>query len=185
MTVGIDLDSTLNTLDEDWLRLYNEKYSDDLKPSDILTWDTHKYTRPECGMKIYELLDTPGLFASLDVRPGAKEFTDWLSSIKAEIYVVTAYHAEVCVDKRDWVKKNLPAVNPRNIIFCNNKGLIQTDILIDDGPHNILSYDKANPAGLPIVYAQPWNQDLYGLYPRLSSYEDIKNYIIHYFMLDI
>ena len=174
-TFGIDLDDTLNNLCDVWLEHYNRDYKENLKKEDIKSWNIASYTK--IGDRIYDYLLYPNFFQSLGIQPQAKEVTEWLSQY-FELYIVTAYHPATCYDKSKWVEKNLPHIPSRNIIFCNNKGLVHTDFLLDDGLHNIEAYKKNNPRGFPIVFTQPWNLNVAEHYVRADNWEDVQNIVL-------
>ncbi|AAK79190.1 5'(3')-deoxyribonucleotidase [Clostridium acetobutylicum] len=138
-TLGIDLDTTLNTLDREWVKRYNEIYKDKLLPSDIKGWDIENYVKPECGKKIYDILKEPHFFRNLGVQPFAETALEELTSI-FNIYIVSATHYKVCEDKGNWIKEKFPFISYQNIIFCHNKGLVHLDILIDDNPLNLENF---------------------------------------------
>lgn len=169
-SIGIDLDSTLNNLLPFWIDLYNEKYNDNLNPNSIIRWDTHEFVKPECGLAVYDLLDTPNLFYDLDVIPYAQEVTQWLSE-RYDLYIVTAYHSKVCVDKTRWIEKYFPHINSRNIIFCNNKGMVCTDYLIDDAMHNIEAFK-----GIGLLLDKPYNQVCDKECTRVDNWLDVFDY---------
>ena len=152
--IGIDLDSTLNNLEEVWVNRYNEDYNDNIVQ--FGRWDVHNTVKPECGAKIYNYLTEPQFFFNLDIKKDAKEVVHFLSK-KYDLYVVTAYVPEACMDKTNWIKKQNLSINPKNIIFINNKGLLGSSLhyLIDDGPHNF-EYFK----GTGLIFDMPYNQDM-------------------------
>lgn len=170
-TLGIDLDSTLNNLDEVWLKLYNHDYNDNL--TDWNNWNINEIVKRECGEKIFDYLRIPGFFYSLDIRPNAISVIDKLIE-KFDIYIVTAYIPETCVDKTNWIKKYLPKIKPENIIFCNNKGLLNLDYLIDDGPHNIECFKQKG-----ILYNMPYNSYLGDKYTRVNNWLEIEDLLIN------
>lgn len=177
-TLGIDLDSTLNTLDIEWIEAYNKDYNDNLTREDMIRWEVDTYVKPECGKKFYNYLLLPNFFKNLGIQPYAQEVTKELSKY-FDIYIVTAYHPATCVDKCEWVKTHLPHIPIENVIFCNNKGLIHTDILIDDGGHNLLAFYENNRSGLPIVYDAPWNRYLENQFLRFDDWRNIRDYLIN------
>lgn len=148
--IGIDLDSTMNNLEQVWLERYNLDFKDNLK--EWYTWDVHKYVKKECGKKIYDYLHEPNFFYNLDIKPNVKEVIDFLSS-KYELYVPTAYSADTCLDKVNWIKKHNLNIKEENVIFINNKSLLDLDYLIDDGPHNFNNFK-----GIGLVFDQPYNR---------------------------
>lgn len=164
--LGIDLDSTLNNLEEIWLKKYNEEYKDNLK--EWSTWHIHNHVKPECGKNIFKYLHEPNFFYDLDIRENAKDVFEYLNEY-FDIYIVTAYTVDTCVDKVNWVKKHLPTFNIENVIFCNDKSVLNLDYLIDDGPHNILGFKQ-----IGIVYDMSYNINLPSNYLRVKNWLDIK-----------
>jgi 5'(3')-deoxyribonucleotidase len=169
-SIGLDLDTCLNNLEHQWLSDYNRDYNDNLTPEDLLTWDTWKYVKPECGKKIYDYLKKPGYFKNLSPQPYAQETVKWLSQY-FDLYIVTAYHASTCQDKTDFILANYPEINERNIIFLNNKGLIMLDYLVDDGPHNVEVFK-----GKSILMDMAYNKFLGNKYIRCHDFRDVKKY---------
>ena len=60
LTILVDMDSIAADLQEKWYGAYNKRYNDTITVDDILSWDTHKYVKPECGKKIYKYF-TPSI----------------------------------------------------------------------------------------------------------------------------
>jgi 5'-nucleotidase len=169
--IAIDLDEVLNNLHSDWLDVYNLEFNDNMKASDIHSWAIDEYVKPEAKNKIMDYLLEPGFFLGLGIKPHAQEITEWLSSYY-ELYIVTAYHPYVCRDKADWVEKHFPHIGTKNIIFCNNKGLIIADYLIDDGGHNVEAFTSGNP----LLFDASWNKYLGDKYLRVKNWVDIERY---------
>jgi 5'(3')-deoxyribonucleotidase len=174
--LAIDLDSTLNTLDTEWIQFYNKDFNDNLTREDMIRWEVYTYVKPECGKKIYDYLLYSNFFKNLGMQLNADNVTKWLQQFY-DIYIVTAYTPSTCADKCEWVKQHLPHIPVENIIFCNNKGLIKADILIDDGGHNLVAFKETNPHGIPIVFDAPWNRDLQCKAIRVYDWLDIKENI--------
>ena len=61
-TLLIDMDSVICDLMTDWHNQYNKDYCDSLSVEKLKCWESEKYVKPECGTKIYDYLDQPGLF---------------------------------------------------------------------------------------------------------------------------
>lgn len=174
-TILIDLDDTLNSLVPKWLELYNKDFGDNLKQENILSWNIVDYVKPEAKKVFFDYILQDGFFQQLDIQPYAYETTKWLSNY-FNIYIVTAYHPKTCWDKAQWVTKNLPHINNHNIIFCNHKGLIKGDYLIDDGLHNVLEFKNTNTFGLPLVFDKPWNQHLENKFIRVKDWLEIREW---------
>jgi 5'-nucleotidase len=168
-TIGIDLDDTLNNLVDVWLEHYCKDYDDDIKKEDIHSWDITSYVKLEAKSSFFNYLSQPDFFKLLGIQPYAQEVIKWLSEY-FNLYIVTAYYHLACKDKAEYIIKNFPSINPKNIIFCNDKGLINTDYLIDDGKHNLEAFN-----GIGLLYDKPWNRD-YTTDLRFTDWLEIKEY---------
>ena len=165
-TLGIDLDDTSNNLCDVWIERYNKDYNDNI--TEFWDWDCTKCVKPECGEKIYDYLSEPLFFYNLGIKDNAREVIDLLFE-EFEIYIVTSYRAKTCVDKTNWIKKYLPNIKVENIIFCNNKGLLNLDFLIDDGLHNIEAFKQK-----AIIFNHAHNKDYNGDEVRVNNWLEIK-----------
>ena len=85
------------------------------------------------------------------------------------VYIVTAYTVTTCVDKVKWIRKYLPSFDKKNVVFCNDKNLINADVLIDDAPHNLESFPNKT-----ICFDMPYNKEAKCDY-RAFSWDDINN----------
>lgn len=166
--LGIDLDSTLNNLDKVWLKRYNEDYNDSLKQWN--DWQVLRCVKPECGKKILDYLLEPNFFKTLGVQKYAAETIKYLSQY-FDIYIITAYNVVTCVDKAEWLKEHFQMIKQENIIFCNDKSVLNIDYLIDDGPHNIEGFKQTG-----IIFDKPYNKHLNKKeYPyRCKTWKDVK-----------
>jgi len=172
-TIGIDMDDVLNCLVDEWiLNVYNREYNDSLTMKDVNDWDITKYIKAECGNKVYDILLRPNFFEHLLVKEYAQEVTKRFSE-KYELYIITAYSPQTVVNKVNWLAKYFPHIDPKRIIFCNTKGLIKVDYLIDDGLHNITDYINNGGKG-PIIFDRPWNRKACISIPRVKNWLEIE-----------
>jgi 5'(3')-deoxyribonucleotidase len=150
--VLIDIDNTLNNLTDKWVELYNKKYNDNLLSINVNEWDISKFVKPECGKKIYDLLETPGLFLSLSPLKDSQDVMGVLTKYY-DVYIVTScLYAPNCVEKYNWIKEMYPTVNLKNFITCHNKSLLKGDYIIDDNVDNIRHFN-----GKKLLYNQSHN----------------------------
>lgn len=167
--IGVDLDCTLSKMMIEWLSRYNRDFGDNLSEEEILDWNITKFIKPEAKKSaIWEYLSSPEFFLNIEPEKGIKEGMKFLCSF-ADVYIVTAYVPESCLDKTKWVKNNLPDFNQKNIVFCNNKSLMDLDFLIDDGNHNSEGFK-----GTFIIFDKPWNRRCKKI--RLRNWKEIKNF---------
>jgi 5'(3')-deoxyribonucleotidase len=170
LKIGIDIDSTLNTLDVEWAAWVRENGDPNFYPESILTWDTHKYTT--IGKKVYDYLHIDGAFRNLGIRPFAQSVVHKLHLAGHEILVVSSCDpAKSWAEKYEWVGEHFPFIQKKNRIACSRKGLLKLDVLIDDGPHNFDEFE-----GLAIVMDQPWNRQYDG--ERAYNWVDVERKLI-------
>jgi 5'-nucleotidase len=176
LSVAVDLDSTLNNLDEVWiLKDYNEMYNDNLTAEDMVCWDTHKYVKPECGKKVFEILAQPGYFRNLGLKDAwTKESFEWLCE-HFDVYIVSSCHPDSVADKVAWMADHFPNFDPKRFIACHHKGLINTDLLIDDGPHNVVEFKQES-----LLIDAAYNRHLNGLehdFKRVKNWKEIREHL--------
>ncbi len=70
-----------------------------------------------------------------------------------EVYLVSSGSVGSLCDKARWSAEHLPFMKDRLFLTDRKtpKGLIRGDVLIDDGPHNLLDYKARNPNGCAIA----------------------------------
>ena len=170
MRILIDMDGVMADTVEHWLSRYNEEYDDRLTHNDITQWEIHKFVKPECGLSMYKIMEREGFFLDLKPMPHLSESMRELQDMGHDLVVVTATPTNSrtgLYDKVKWLKTNLPWFDANNFVSTSLKGVVDGDLLIDDGPHNIAGFP-----GATCVYDQPWNQ-LVAANHRVSGWRDI------------
>lgn len=138
-TLVVDQDQVLADLLAGLLNKYNKLYNDNLKPEDIKSWAISEYTK--CGEEIYDLLNDYHLFRNLPVIENSQEVLYRLTD-KYSVYIVTSatYVKESMIAKMEWLNEHFPFIPNSNIVFCGDKSIIDADIMIDDGIHNLENF---------------------------------------------
>lgn len=159
-----DMDSIVTDLLGDWLKAYNASYGDSLAVEGVVDWDMHKIVKPECGLKLYDILDQPGFFERLRPLPGAVDGIEMLKSNGHDITFVTAGKGSHTEQKYAWVKKHFGHIGlgSKDIIIANaaKKKLVRGDVLIDDCPSTCLEYKQAWPGARVLTIAYPYNESV-------------------------
>lgn len=170
LRIGIDLDATLNNMEEKWVHRYNSDYNDNLL--EWVNWAVELDVKPECGVKIFNYLKEPNFFEDSGIKPNAKDVVSWMNN-HFELYIVTAYSDYQCKGKIAWVEKELPFFPKENVIFINNKSLLNLDYLIDDAPHNIINF-----GGNVIIFDKLYNRHIEesDTKKRLNDWSEIKSF---------
>jgi 5'-nucleotidase len=171
-TLLIDMDSVIVDLMTEWFRRYNEEYQDTMTVERILCWQTEKYVKPECGKKIYDYLDAPGLFRSLQPLPHAVEVLERLAK-SYELLIVTSSRTFAYTEKEQWVEEHLPFIGKENLIFAHRKDMIRGDLLFDDAPHNLEAFRATGRIAVAMDY--PYNRSVD--VPRVSGWLEFESFL--------
>lgn len=158
-TVAIDQDQVLADLLKGWIDINNRICGDTLDYKDIDEWDVSKFTKN--GKGVYKVLSDPSIYDNVPVIPHSVEAVGKMQEVGYDVFVVTsANNNPVLIDaKLRWLGKHFSMIPKKNIIFCDRKGFINMDYLIDDKPENLKDYNIRNPSGTPILFHANHNKD--------------------------
>ncbi|TDO23926.1 5' nucleotidase, NT5C type [Pedobacter duraquae] len=135
-TIAIDMDGVLADIEAQALNWYERDFHVKLTKAD-LQGKTEMDLFPEKGI-IRDFVLTKGFFLTLPVMEGAVEAVKSLSE-HFEIYVVSAAMEFPLSlnEKLEWLGIHFPFISWKNIIFCGDKSIINTDYMIDDHIKNL------------------------------------------------
>jgi len=164
MRLGIDLDGVVADFNTGWMTRYNDEFGTDLSPSLVTSWDamiplTHflsidefwEWARNGSG---------PGLFRHLPLFDGAKPALNRLSK-NHEIVIITTKPSWANAETFSWVGEHeLPT---REIHIIGEKWLVDCDVYLDDGPHNLESLVARRPDRTVCRFIRPWNRPIRGV----------------------
>ncbi len=164
LRVGLDVDDTLYECNAYALSIINGRHPDDepINLNEITGWGN-------CGRRADEriaLYSDPEFVATQPICPGAQKFVRELSRL-ADVFFITAVPAGCMSARAERLIRDFPEIPPQNIIIGTRKEIMQLDILLDDGAHNISS----SKAAYPVLFRRPWNSHLSGLL-SVNSYSD-------------
>lgn len=175
----VDVDGVVADLHTEWLRRYNRDYNDTLTYEQITAWNIHQFTKPECGVRVYDYLADADLYNNVPVIKDAVWGTGALRRMGHSVVYVTAYFN---VRRVRWLHKHgflLPNNSQwalaEDVIMANNKDYVLGDMLIDDKPENL----KNRPFG--VLFEQPWNISWTGQAERVKNWEEIVQLIVDKF----
>lgn len=142
-TIGIDMDGVLADIEDHILQSYAAETGIILTREDIKGKSEEElFPDRETVMKI---CNKAGFFRNLPLMEGAVETVKKLTE-DYEVYIVSAAmeFPLSLFEKREWLAEHFPFIGWRNIIFCGDKSIIDTDYLIDDHCKN-LDFCKGKP----------------------------------------
>ncbi|MEE0967844.1 MAG: hypothetical protein U0M06_00530 [Clostridia bacterium] len=164
LRVGLDVDDTLYECNSYALSIINSRHpeEEDITLNEITCWG-------KCGGRADERLALYGDPEFVETQPiltGAQKFVRELSKL-ADVFFITAVPAQCMSARAERLIRDFPEIPPQNIIIGTRKEIMQLDILLDDGAHNISN----SRAAYPVLFRKPWNTHLSGLL-SVNSYSD-------------
>lgn len=162
LTILIDLDNTLNNLDEHFTREWALKYTSEIDREK--DWDIHKCV-PESEVELSKkLIGRKGFYKEITIKEGAQKAVKRLQEMEGvEVKICTHvdhYEMEYSPsDKREWLIEKFGKEIEDKIIFVmgdNDKTVFEGHIIIDDNPN--VGIGKRKPTWEVIYYKQNHNQ---------------------------
>lgn len=134
--IAIDMDDTIAYLVKDWVKAINEGENENVEV--VSNWDIASHFK--CGKKVYNYLSYD-LYRNLDVIEDSQETIKMLMQ-KYDVFIVTSatHYLDSLVSKVEWLKEHFPFIPLSNVVLCGDKSIINADIMIDDGVHNLETF---------------------------------------------
>lgn len=156
LSFAVDVDDVLFECIPYALKLANEKYGFEppIRPEEVTQWGITGQ-RTDVIFEYFEQMD---FYETQPVIEGAKEFIKKLCDM-AEVFINTAIEPQFMGIRAKRIMEEFPEIRKENIIMSSRKDRISTDIIWDDGVHNVLK----TTAAYPILCRRPWNQQITGI----------------------
>lgn len=155
LKVGIDVDDILFSCDQYAIDLANKEYGIE-PPLSIEELDSWGKTGKRTDI-IFDYFQKPDFFENQPLIAGAKDFIRQMVK-KAEVFFITAIAPEFMSIRAKRLMDEFPEVPKENIIIGFRKDMIDVDVILDDGSHNIIQSKSA----YPVLMRKPWNQHMTG-----------------------
>ena len=162
ISVALDCDDVLFDCVQYAIDRINTKKGLNISVEQVIGWG-----KAEGNAKlIFKEWTTREFFENQPVLEGAKEFIHNLSKI-CEIYIATAIEPQFMDIRIRRIMEEFPEINPSNIYMGSSKNKIKTDVLLDDGFHNI----RTSIADYPVLLRKNWNKDATGVL-AVNTYDE-------------
>ena len=171
MRILIDMDDTIELLLEAWVRKANALYGRDVKCEDVKEWDVTKAYPGLTHEEVYGVLKDPDFWYTVEPAPGAVKGVKKLME-EHDVYIVTVTpYDEIAPKMENLIFRRFPYITWDRVIITGNKRLISADVMIDDGPHNLIG-----AACEKILVDAPYNREFdekaYGM-TRVRTWDEI------------
>lgn len=169
-SIAIDMDHVIADIEQQMIDWYHKKHGV-LVQKKALEGVPEGAAFPEIE-KVRQLLFEPGFFRTAGVIPGAQEAVEKLWR-DFDVYIVSAAmeFPQSLYEKYEWLREHFPFIGWKNIIFCGDKSVVDTDFMIDDHLKN-LNYCK----GRGILYTACHNMTIdYDV--RVNNWDEALQYV--------
>ena len=139
LTVLVDIDDTIEYLLRAWVDYLNDKHGTNVKYDDITDWDISSFFPELSTDEVFFPLHQPEFWKQVEPMPDAVEYIKKLMDDGFQIYLCTSTDYRNVKPKYEYIiQKHFPYVAWNQIIVAYKKQMINADVLIDDGVHNLI-----------------------------------------------
>lgn len=170
-SIAIDMDGVLADVEAHFLSWYKRDYNITMTKED-LHGKSEEEAFPERGI-IKKFASSPGFFLTVPVMHGAIKAVESLNE-KYNVYVVSAAmeFPQSLTEKKQWLENNFPSISWKNIIFCGNKSIINTDYMIDDHIKNLDFF------GGETIMFNAFHNVKYDHHTRVNGWEEVTDLLL-------
>lgn len=111
-------------------------------------------------------LQSADFYRHQPMLPGADAFLKSLMEI-ANVTIMTAVYPQFMGERIERLQTLFPFFPMSNILMGQRKEMLRSDIMLDDGAHNLYSSDSR----LPVLFRRPWNRKVSGIC-CINNYEE-------------
>ena len=167
MKLGIDFDGVMNNMLETWVEWLNKEHGTHVKVEDVTEWELAKQFPYLTKSELFKPLNTPEFWDEVTIKHEAPEVVEKLIAEGHEVYVITSTHYKILPYKfKRSLFAHFPYLTKENLIVTYNKALINVDLLLDDGVHNLKDF-----RGVKVVFDATYNRAFEGDY-RVGSWKE-------------
>lgn len=150
----LDCDDVLLDCNQYALDTINHAYGWDYGLDDITGWGRlgNALDKRLC------LFSDPRFIRSIPPIRGAADFIVKLQE-KGEVFVCTSVDPKCAGERISSIIEHFPMIPVENILIGTRKDLLQADVILDDGYHNL----KNSNVRYPVLFRKPWNHTITGI----------------------
>lgn len=172
LTILVDMDDVLENLVECWVNELNKKCGSSLREEDITDWRIAKFFPQLTKDDLFSPLNTTEFWEKISPMQNAQEVLKRLIDDGHTIRIVTASHYATVPAKIKRLLEMYPYLKWEDVIVASDKSLVNGDIMIDDGTHNL----ETTSCDLLILFDRPHNRsynDLAAGMVRVETWDEI------------
>lgn len=169
LKVVCDFDDVLAVCNEYALQMLEEREGIHCDVDDIKIWGL-------TGTDIDRRLQYFKEASFYDNQPAIPEARFFLNSLMemANVSIVTAVDPEFMGNRIKRISELFPEFPLDHVLMGTRKDLIQSDVMLDDGLHNLVN----SSCRLPVLFDRPWNRSVSGIC-RIRNYDEFLTLMNH------
>ena len=149
----------------------------DVTTKDITDWemaDTLKLGKKD-RERVYRFIDRPNMAYMMNDYPGSVEAVKRLYKMATVVFVTTPFATNPTwtFDRDRWLVERFGKELGRRVIHTSLKYMVSGDVFVDDKPANVDKWRESHPAGIALLWDQPYNQK--SKLPRAFNWRDVEN----------
>ncbi len=160
MRVLVDQDEVLCQFVARAVEWFNQDHGTHWTVDDVRSWRLQETFGADSEIYFRNYMRHSVFYPNLEPMPGAVDGMKQLIADGHDVLIVTAVpkSATTAYDgKVNWLSTSMPFFDLKNFMPAQRKHLGRGDVLVDDGPHNLLAFAAAG--GTSVVFDRPSNQD--------------------------
>lgn len=139
LTVLVDMDDTIEGLAKAWADYLNLRHGTSVSPTELTDWEVWKFFPTLSKEAVYAPLYEDEFWDWVEPLAGASYFLQKLVEDGHKLYIVTASNYQSLRAKMKKVLfRYFPFLKWEDVIVTYHKQLINGDVLVDDGLHNLV-----------------------------------------------
>jgi 5'(3')-deoxyribonucleotidase len=134
-TIAIDMDGVIADTVSHFISCYKNEYGVQIE-KEAFRGKPESEVLPDGAVR--KFVHKEGFFRGIPVMEGAVEAVKELMKY-FDVYIASAAmeFPQSLKEKYEWLQEHFPFISWRNIIFCGDKSIIDTDYMIDDYARNL------------------------------------------------
>ena len=145
ITLLVDMDDTIENLLLAWTEWLNNMYGTSVNADDITGWEVQKFFPSLTKDDVYAPLYEDEFWKTVQPKEDAVRYLAHIKELGFKLYICTNSNYQTIRRKLEYIiDRYFPFISWCNVITICNKQLLNADILVDDGVHNLIggSYKK-------------------------------------------
>ena len=175
-TILIDIDDTIENLCETWVEWLNRQHGTSVSYNEITEWDMSKFFPSLTKEQVYAPLHNPMLWDFVKPKAGAVEYVKKLMDEGYNAYLCTTTdYRNVRPKFESVIQRHFPYIKWNQVIIASCKQMINANVLVDDGVHNL---ENGNYIKILVSASHnaDYNAENNGMY-RADTWEEIYDLI--------